>query len=58
VAKGLGVPVCDLRQAFLAHLKEHNPDGKEKGVLTSDRVHLNAAGNKVVAEAMLKAVGR
>jgi hypothetical protein len=47
------VPVCDLRQAFLKELKTKNPDNKERGILTGDRVHLNDAGNKFVAEQIL-----
>lgn len=54
VAKELKLPLCDLRKAFIAYLKENNKDDKESGVLTGDRVHLNAAGNKLVAETMLK----
>jgi len=57
VAKELDLPLCDLRKAFLDHLKEKNVDKKEKGILTSDRVHLNDAGNKFVAEVMLKSLG-
>jgi lysophospholipase L1-like esterase len=57
VAKELKVPVCDLRKAFLDHLKEHNKDNKEKGILTSDRVHLNAEGNKFVARTILACLG-
>ena len=48
---------CDLRKAFIDYLKTNNPENKEKGVLTGDRVHLNEAGNKLVAETLLKAVG-
>jgi lysophospholipase L1-like esterase len=57
VAKDLKVPVCDLRKDFIAYEKEHNKENKEKGVLTSDGVHLNEAGNKFVAEKMLKMLG-
>ena len=53
----LKLPVCDLRKAFVAYEKEHNTDNKEKGVLTGDRVHLNDAGNKFVAEQMMKMLG-
>jgi lysophospholipase L1-like esterase len=56
VAKETKVPLCDLRQAFVSHLKEHNPKNKEMGVLTGDRVHLNEAGNKLVAETILKTI--
>jgi len=54
VAKELKLPLCDLRAAFVEHLKAHNKDNAEKGVLTSDRVHLNQAGNEFVAKTMLK----
>jgi lysophospholipase L1-like esterase len=57
VAKDLKVPVCDLRKLFQAYEKDHNADNKESGVLTGDRVHLNDAGNKFVADAMLKMFG-
>lgn len=50
------VQLLDLRKAFLAHLKEHNQANMDKGILTGDTVHLNAAGNKFVAEQMLAAL--
>jgi lysophospholipase L1-like esterase len=56
VAKETKVQLIDLRQAFLKYLKEHNPENKERGVLTGDRVHLNAAGNQFVAQQMLTAL--
>lgn len=57
IAKELDLPLCDLRQAFLDHLKANNPDQKASGILTSDRVHLNDAGNRFVADTMLKTLG-
>jgi lysophospholipase L1-like esterase len=54
VAREMKIPLCDLRKAFIAYLKEHNSKNQEKGILTTDRVHLNDAGNKLVAETMLK----
>jgi lysophospholipase L1-like esterase len=54
VAKELGLELCDLRKAFVDHLADHNPDDKASGVLTTDQVHLNPAGNRLVAETMLK----
>lgn len=57
IAKELKLPLCDLRAAFVEHLKAHNKDNAEKGVLTSDRVHLNQAGNEFVAKTMLKVLG-
>jgi len=56
VAKATGSDLCDLRKAFQDHLAKSNPDDKEKGILTGDRVHLNDAGNKFVAEAILGAI--
>ena len=56
LAKELKLPLCDLRKSFLDHLKEHNAKNAESGILTSDRVHLNDAGNKFVADTMLKVI--
>jgi lysophospholipase L1-like esterase len=57
VAAETRVQLLDLRKAFLAHSKEHNQENKESGVLTSDKVHLNAVGNQFVARQMLTALG-
>ncbi len=57
VAKDTKAHLCDLRKAFLDYEKKNNKDNKEKGVLTSDRVHLNDAGNKFVAATILKCLG-
>ena len=56
IAKELALPVCDLRNAFSAYLKTNNPGNTEKGILTSDRVHLNEKGNLFVAVEMWKAL--
>src|SRR5262245_11098734 len=58
VAKDTGAQLCDLRKAFQDHLSKNNPDNKEKGVLTTDRVHLNEAGNKLVAETILSVIDK
>src|SRR5262249_40251509 len=58
IAKDLKLPLCDLRKSFVDYLKSNNPDNKQSGRLTSDSVHLNAAGNKLVAETMLKMLGQ
>ena len=54
VAKELGIPLCDLRALFTATEKNLNADNSEKGVLTADRVHLNATGNKLVANEIVR----
>ena len=44
------------------YLKQANPENKERGMLTVDRVHLNDLGNQLVAhkaaEAIQKAVNK
>lgn len=57
VAKETGSPLLDLRQQFIDYLKKSNPDGKDKGVLTRDGVHLNPTGDQFVAARMLEALG-
>lgn len=47
------LPLCDLRKAFVDYEAANNTEDKEKGVLTTDKVHLNDAGNKLVADTML-----
>lgn len=53
VAKHRRLALVDLRKDFRAHIQRNNPENKERGILTRDKVHLNAAGNKLVAEKML-----
>ena len=57
VAKDTGSQLVDLRKAFIDHLKSENAEGKPKGILTGDGVHLNPAGNQLVAQEMGKAIG-
>ena len=47
------VPLCDLRKSFLDYNLKNNGDNKESGILTTDRVHLNPAGNQLVADQLL-----
>lgn len=56
VAQTNGCTLVDLRKAFLNYNLEHNKENKEQGILTTDRVHLNEAGNHFVAQEMLKAL--
>ena len=57
VAEETGVQLNDLRKIFLAYERIHNTANKHSGLLTGDGVHLNPAGNKFVAAAMLRALG-
>lgn len=50
------LPLVDLRKAFLDYNKVNNPENKESGILTTDRVHLNDKGNDLVANEMWKAI--
>lgn len=56
MAKDLSLPVCDLRKDFITYLQANNPTNAEKGILTTDRVHLNDAGNLFVANEMWQAI--
>ena len=47
------LPLCDLRKAFLEYNLKNNPENKEQGILTVDRVHLNEKGNQMVADLLL-----
>ena len=42
LAEKNGLPVIDLRKIFLEYDLKNNPDNKDRGILTTDRVHLNA----------------
>ena len=54
VAHSLGARLCDLRMAFVSHLATHNEANLEKGILTTDGVHLNDEGNTFVAKELLQ----
>ena len=54
VARDKGAHLCDLRAAFETYLTANNPDKAYEGVLTSDGVHLNADGNRFVADFMVQ----
>ena len=56
LAKENNCGLIDLRKAFLEYNLKNNPENKESGILTSDRVHLNDKGNNFVAEKMMEAI--
>ncbi len=53
IAQDNKLELLDLRKAFIDYLKAKNKDNAEKGIFTTDRVHLNAAGNAFVALQMM-----
>jgi lysophospholipase L1-like esterase len=48
--------LVDLRKVFHEYSVANNPNNLEQGILTYDRVHLNAKGNEIVAAEMWKAI--
>lgn len=50
VAREMKAELCDLRRSFIEYLREHNSGNVSHGILTQDGVHLNRAGNCLVAE--------
>lgn len=50
------LPVIDLRKSFLEYNLKNNLENKDRGSLTTDRVHLNAKGNQLVADEMWKLI--
>ena len=46
--------LLDLRKKFMEYISENNDQNMPKGVLTSDGVHLNNEGNKLIADEMIK----
>ncbi|MES2798239.1 MAG: SGNH/GDSL hydrolase family protein [Bacteroidota bacterium] len=56
IAEKNGLKLVDLRRLFLEYNLKNNPENKDRGILTTDRVHLNDAGNQLVADAMYEAI--
>ncbi len=48
--------LVDCRKLFLDYSTKNNAKNVDKGVLTYDRVHLNDAGNQLVADAVWEAI--
>jgi lysophospholipase L1-like esterase len=58
IAKDNNCPIIDLRQAFTEYSKANNPDNKDRGILTTDGVHLNMTGNIFVAKKMFEVLSQ
>lgn len=56
IAKKNELRIVDLRKAFLDYNLKNNSENKDRGILTTDRVHLNAKGNQLVADEMWKVI--
>jgi len=48
--------LVDLRKLFLEYNLKNNKENKDRGILTTDRVHLNSTGNQLVADEMWKVI--
>ena len=57
LAKTYNCGLCDFREAFLNYNLKNNSQNAEKGILTTDGVHLNEKGNALVAGMMLGMIG-
>ena len=56
ISQTRGVQLLDLRQAFVDHLEQNNPDDLKQDILTYDGVHLNDQGNQLLADLVLQAL--
>ena len=56
IANDRNCTLIDLRKIFTDYLQQNNPENLNKGILTTDGVHLNQKGNQLVADAMIKKV--
>ena len=57
LAADMNCKLVDLRKVFMDYNTKNNSQNLEKGILTTDRVHLNDAGNQMVAKEMMKVLG-
>jgi lysophospholipase L1-like esterase len=54
LAKNHHCGLVDFRDIFHTYNQKNNPENKESGILTLDRVHLNPTGNQLAADKMLE----
>lgn len=54
IAQNNNCPLVDLRKAFIDYNLANNKENRDRGILTTDGVHLNEKGNQFVAEEMMK----
>jgi len=57
IAESENIPLVDLRKSFVDYLKLYNPQNELQGVLTNDMVHMNDAGNRMIAKAFAEVTG-
>ena len=54
LSKEFDTKLLDLRKIFMQYISENNPENKSKGILTTDGVHLNNLGSKLIANEMIR----
>lgn len=50
IAKAKNTELIDLRKVMVDYIAKNNPENKASGILTTDGVHMNEAGNRFLAE--------
>ena len=50
----LDTDLVDLREVFMNYISKNNPNNDPSGITTSDGVHLNDQGNKLIADQMIR----
>lgn len=58
IAAKNNLPLIDLRKIFLEYNLKNNSENKDRGILTTDGVHLNDKGNQLVADEMWKVISK
>lgn len=56
LATSLHCKLIDLRRAFQSYEKDHNTSNLDKGLLTTDGIHLTEAGNQLVANEFFQGI--
>ena len=56
VATETNSQLLDLRKAIISNLKQNKAENLTQGILTSDGVHMNDAGNKLLSQLVLEAL--
>lgn len=56
LAEKNNLKLIDLRKSFLDYNTKNNTQNKDRGILTTDRVHLNEKGNQLVADEIWKVI--
>jgi lysophospholipase L1-like esterase len=56
IGNDLQLPVCDIRELFQNYIQENNINDADNSILTTDGVHLNDLGNRLIAEALLEKI--